>query len=371
MDVNIYIYSNEIITFKNVIQMKINRVGVVCLIFCGMFISGFGFSQSGNTGFNPEEDRTLRFMFYNVENLFDTIENPDANDEEFLPGGTRNWSSYRYYQKKNRIYKTIMAAGGWRPPELIGLCEIENETALEDILWNTPFSKFEYKYIHKNSPDHRGIDVALLYDPTKFFPVSEQFIRLKLPDEYSSTREILYAKGHTVQSDTLHVFVNHWPSKYGGAVKSQPKRNIAAKTLKAVTDSILKIEKEAKLIITGDFNDGVAAESIKDFLAVNSVEDSVIDQNLYSLSEHWLNGSCGTYKYQGKWSVIDQFIVSGSLLKNSETLKTSKDDAHIFAPAFLLEKDEKYIGKKPYRTYIGFRYNDGFSDHLPIILDLY
>ncbi|MGM0498239.1 MAG: endonuclease, partial [Bacteroidota bacterium] len=345
--------------------MKINRVGAVCLIFCGVFISGITFPQSGKTGFNPEKDRTLRFMFYNVENLFDTIENPDANDEEFLPGGTRNWNGFRYYQKKNRIYKTIMAAGGWRPPELIGLCEIENETVLEDILWNTPFSKFEYKYIHKNSPDHRGIDVALLYDPERFFPVSEKYIRLKLPDEYSSTREILYAKGHTKQNDTIHVFVNHWPSKYGGAAKSQPKRNIAAKTLKAVTDSILKSEKQAKLIITGDFNDGPTAESIQGYLKVKAPADSVINQNLYNLSEHWLNEVYGTYKYQGQWSVIDQLIVSGSLLKNSKELKTTEEDAHIFAPSFLLEKDEKYIGKKPYRTYVGFKYNGGFSDHLP------
>ena len=351
--------------------MKINRVEIVFLIFCGVFISGVTFSQPDAAGFNPEKARKLRFMFYNVENLFDTIENPDANDEDFLPGGTRNWNDYRYYQKKNKIYKTIIAAGGWRPPELIGLCEIENETVLEDILWNTPFSKYEYKYIHKNSPDHRGIDVALLYDPTRFFPVSEKFIRLKLPDEYSSTREILYAKGHTKQSDTLHVFVNHWPSKYGGAVKSQPKRNIAAETLKEVADSILKSDKKAKIIITGDFNDGPTAESIKDFLDVKTIADSTIDQNLYSLSESWLSEVRGTYKYQGQWSVIDQFVVSGTLLKNSKALKTSEEDAHIFAPSFLLEKDEKYIGKKPYRTYVGFRYNGGFSDHLPIILDLH
>jgi len=351
--------------------MIIDRVGVICLFFCGVFISGVTFSQTGDTGFNPEKDRSLRFMFYNVENLFDTIENPDANDEEFLPGGARNWNGYRYYQKKNRIYKTIMASGGWRAPALIGLCEIENETVLEGILWSTPFSKFEYKYIHKNSPDHRGIDVALLYDPTRFFPVSEKFIRLNLPDEYSSTREILYAKGHTKQNDTIHVFVNHWPSKYGGAVKSQPKRNIAAKTLKTVTDSIMKTEKQARIIITGDFNDGPTAESVKEFLTVNSIKDSIINQKLYSLSEHWLHGSRGTYKYQGQWNIIDQFIVSGSLLINSGSLKTSKENAHIFAPAFLLEKDEKYIGKKPYRTYIGFRYNGGFSDHLPIILDLH
>jgi len=350
--------------------MKFNRVGVVWLIFFGVFTSGITFSQSDYTGFNSEKGRNLRFMFYNVENLFDTIDNPEANDEEYLAGGARNWNSYRYYQKKNRIYKTIMAAGGWRPPELIGLCEIENETVLEELLWNTPFSKFEYKYIHRNSPDHRGIDVALLYDPERFFPVSENFLRLNLPDEYSSTREILYSKGHTKQNDTLHVFVNHWPSKYGGAVKSQPKRNIAAKTLKAITDSILKVEKQAKIIVAGDFNDGPKAESVKKFLKADTPGDLIINQKLYSLSEQWLNEAYGTYKYQGQWSVIDQFIVSGSLLKNSNELNTSQENAHIFAPAFLLEKDEKYIGKKPYRTYIGFRYNDGFSDHLPIILDL-
>jgi len=340
------------------------------LIF--LFIGGFFLSNhiKAQSDFNPETDRALRFMFYNVENAFDTVNNPNANDEEFLPDGGRYWSSYRYYQKKNRIYKTILAAGGWEPPELIGICEIENETVLEDILWKTPFSKFEYKYIHRNSPDHRGIDVALLYDPKEFFPVSEQYIRLDLPDRYSPTREILYAKGYTKQDDTLHIFVNHWPSKYGGAVKSQPKRNIAAQTLKKVTDSLFQAVKSPKIIITGDYNDAPDTESIKKYLQAKMLTDTINNQTLYNLSAHWMEEKFGTHKYQGQWSVIDQFIVSGSLLNAEHAMKTSEQNAHIFAPDFLLEKDEKYVGQKPYRTFIGFRHNGGFSDHLPIILDL-
>lgn len=340
---------------------------LIFLVACGLLLSNQTKAQSD---FNPETDRALRFMFYNVENVFDTVNNPNANDEEFLPDGGRYWSSYRYYQKKNRIYKTFLAAGGWEPPELIGLCEIENETVLEDILWKTPFSKFEYKYIHRNSPDHRGIDVALLYDPKEFFPVSEQYIRLDLPDRYSSTREILYAKGYTKQDDTLHIFVNHWPSKYGGAVKSQPKRNIAAQTLKKVTDSLFQAVKSPKIIITGDFNDAPDTESIKKYLQAKKFTDTLDNQTLYNLSAHWMEEKYGTHKYQGQWSVIDQFIVSGGLLNAEHAMKTSEQNAHIFTPEFLLEKDEKYVGQKPYRTFVGFRYNGGFSDHLPIILDL-
>jgi hypothetical protein len=340
---------------------------LIFLVACGLLLSNQTKAQSD---FNPETDRALRFMFYNVENVFDTVNNPNANDEEFLPDGGRYWSSYRYYQKKNRIYKTFLAAGGWEPPELIGICEIENETVLEDILWKTPFSKFEYKYIHRNSPDHRGIDVALLYDSKEFFPVSEQYIRLDLPDRYSSTREILYAKGYTKQDDTLHIFVNHWPSKYGGAVKSQPKRNIAAQTLKKVTDSLFQAVKSPKIIITGDFNDAPDTESMKNYLQAKKLTDTIDNQTLYNLSAHWMKERYGTHKYQGQWSVIDQFIVSGGLLNAEHAMKTSEQNAHIFAPEFLLEKDEKYVGQKPYRTFVGFRYNGGYSDHLPIILDL-
>ncbi len=347
--------------------MKQKRNLLILLLVCGLFLSNHTKAQSD---FNPETNRAIRFMFYNVENVFDTVNNPNANEKEFLPGSDRHWSSYRYYQKKNKLYKTFLAAGGWEPPELIGLCEIENETVLEDILWKTPFSKFEYKYIHRNSPDHRGIDVALLYDPKAFFPVSEQYIRLDLPERYSSTREILYAKGYTKLNDTLHIFVNHWPSKYGGAVKSQPKRNIAAQTLKKVTDSLFQSVKRPKIVITGDFNDAPDTESTKNHLQAKEPTDSISNQSLYNLSEHWMEEKYGTYKYQGQWNVIDQFIVSGSLLNAKHSLKTSKQNAHIFAPDFLLEKDEKYVGQKPYRTFIGFRYNGGYSDHLPIILDL-
>ena len=257
------------------------------LVILGAVMLNQAEAQSSYERFNPEANRSLRFMFYNVENVFDTINNPNANDEEFLPGGMRNWNAYRYYEKRNKIYKTMIAAGGWKPPELIGLCEIENETVIQNILWNTPFSKFNYKYIHQNSPDHRGIDVALLYDPEAFFPVSKQFIPLHLPESYSSTREILYVKGHNKNQDTLHLFVNHWPSKWGGAVKSQPKRNLAAKTLKEVTDSIFQANIQAKIIITGDFNDQPEAESIQNFLNVHKVEDTLAPNKLYNLSAQW------------------------------------------------------------------------------------
>jgi predicted extracellular nuclease len=326
--------------------------------------------QNQSTTFNPEKNRKLRVMFYNVENTFDTIDNPETRDDEFLPDGERHWNTYKYYKKIKSIYKVFVAAGGWELPELIGLCEIENETILKDLTSNTPLSKYEYSYVHQNSPDHRGIDVCLLYNPQEFKPDQKQFIPLNLPDKYRTTREILYVKGHTSHSDTLHIFINHWPSKWGGEKETNPKRVLAAKTLRRVVDSIFHNNTQANIIITGDFNDEPEKASISNHLKAEKPGNAITSSSLYNLSYNWARNDMGTHKYQGRWSVLDQFIVSGALLQDTNSLATDEAAAHIFKHPVLLEEDKKHLGKKPYRTFSGYRYNGGYSDHLPIVLDL-
>jgi endonuclease/exonuclease/phosphatase family metal-dependent hydrolase len=345
---------------KNRILQYFMMAGMIVILF-----THTGSAQSG--GVNPEANRKLRIMFYNTENTFDTIDDPATRDDEFTPNGMRHWTGYRYFKKIQSLYKVIVSAGGWYPPELVGLCEIENERVLQDLTSSTPLSKFEYDFIHKDSPDQRGIDVALLYNPLKFKPLKTEFLPIPLPGKYRPTRDILYAKGETAGPDTLHVFINHWPSKWGGETETRRKRILSAKKLRSKVDSILKKEKNAKIIITGDFNDEPHKESLAGTLKAEKTSANIQSSSLYNLSYKWENQ--GTHKYQGQWAVLDQFIVSGALLRN-KNLQANKHRAYIFQLPALLIEDEKHTGSKANRTYSGYRYLGGFSDHLPIILDL-
>jgi len=308
-------------------------------------------------------------MFYNVENLFDTIDNPSTNDEEFLPKGNRHWNNYKFYQKIKHISQVIVAAGEGDYPAIIGLCEIENHEVLESLLFHTPLNKLDYQIIHKESPDNRGIDVAFLYRKSKFKPLLYEAIPVNNPKDVDfKTRDILYVKG-VITTDTIHFFVNHWPSKYGGVGATKPLRALAASTLRMRTDSLLNLNKRSNIVIMGDFNDTPSDVSIKEVLKAKSPGETIQTNSLYNLAIPLSLKGKGTNKYRGKWSLIDQIIVSGNLL-TGKRLKTSAESFQIFSPDFLLEKDETNLGKKPNRTYDGFKYHGGFSDHLPVFVDL-
>jgi hypothetical protein len=308
-------------------------------------------------------------MFYNVENLFDTQNDPEKNDEEFLPDGNRRWTNTRFLQKINHISQVIVAAGEGDYPSVIGLSEIENQDVLESLLFHTSLGKLDYQVIHKESPDNRGIDVAFLYRKTRFKPLFFEAVPVKnTKDDKFKTRDILYVKG-LIGSDTIHFFVNHWPSKSGGIGATKPLRALAASTLRLKTDSLLNLNKNCNIIIMGDFNDTPSDVSVKDVLGAKSPNEINSSNALYNLAIPLAIKGKGTNKFQGKWSLIDQIIVSGNLL-NGNRLKTSTGLFQIFSPDFLLENDETYLGKKPFRTYSGFKYNGGFSDHLPVLLDL-
>ena len=311
-------------------------------------------------------------MFYNVENLFDTFDDSLKNDEEFLPEGDRFWSNRKYYTKLNQIYKVIIAIGEWNPPAIIGLCEIENRKVIEDLVNNTPLVKFEYQIVHKESPDHRGIDVGLLYRKELFQPLYYEAIPINFPDKpESKTRDILFVKGITNNSDTLNVFINHWPSRWGGQLESEDRRLFVASVLKAKVDSVFKLNPQSNIIITGDFNDYPDNKSLNKVLNASQEYNQITDNQLYNLSSHlYKTKNIGSYKYQGEWGVLDQFIVSGHLLNTENKVFTSLNDIHIFNADFLLEPDDGFFGYKPNRTFIGYKYNGGFSDHLPTYLIL-
>ena len=320
-------------------------------------------------GKNDQESnkKQMLVMFYNVENLFDIYDDPEKQDDEFTPEGEKNWNETRYKEKLNHIYKVITGVGEWRMPDIIGLCEIENRQVLEDLTTKTPLEKFKYQVIHRNSHDKRRIDVVLLYRESSFRLLCTNFLTVELDTSNSRpTREILYVKGVNLNKDTLHILVNHWPSRWGGKNKTEPKRIIAAKTAKRITDSVLKTNKNAKIILTGDFNDEPFDKSLSEVVQAAQTNETINEGKLYNLSSQFVqNPKVGTHNYKGEWGVLDQFIVSSALL--SDDLKT---EAGIYAAKYLLKEDEKYLTNMPFRTYIGPRYQGGFSDHLPVYLKI-
>jgi len=314
-----------------------------------------------------------RIMFYNVENLFDTENDPKINDDEFTPDGARFWTDYRLKEKLSNIYKVITAVGGWELPMVVCLSEVENRKVLEMLLNNTPLYKSDYKIIHYDSPDARGIDVGMLYRESLFKPYFHKPIPVNYPPNIGSgkTRDILLVSGVTKTNDTLHIFVNHWPSRWGGQMETEEKRMFVAELVKKNVDSIMKLNHEAKIIIVGDLNDHPTDRSLLESLKAKTEYDKIDYSNLYNLSYYLQEVKHkGTHKYDGIWGVLDQIIVSGALLDKNKKIYTTIDDAHIFDAPFLLEPDTKYTGYVVKRTYIGFKYNGGFSDHLPTFLDL-
>jgi len=280
----------------------------------------------------------------------------------------RRWNSKKFYKKINQLAKVIIHAGGNSLPALIGVCEIENEKVLQELIYHSPLEHSNYKYLHYNSEDRRGIDVGLLYQPDLFLPLYSESISVLFPnDSIKRTRDILYAKGIFMQIDTLHVFVNHWPSRYSGYMQTSGYRNIVAKKLKFKIDSIFDKNDKSLIVVMGDLNDGPEDESLQDVLhALLSYDVNVFDSSLYNLTAI-SNPKGGTLKHQGKWQIFDHIIVNGVMLNHESNLFVS-GKAEIFKPEYLLEEDSKFLGMKPFRTYIGFNYNSGFSDHLPVLI---
>lgn len=356
-------YKNQPIT---VYRAFIAFIGLA--LYAPLFSQDTTFYHEQNT--TPAQSHT-RIMFYNVENLFDTENDSLKMDEDFLPDGIKRWTTGRYWTKIEHIYKTVLAVGGWNPPAIIGLCEVENRSVVYDLVNRSPLRKLNYQIIHEDSPDNRGIDVALLYRETDFRPVYHEAINIKFPfDEEVRTRDILYVKGILHLHDTLHIFINHWPSRSGGQQQSEPRRVYTGTVLKQKTDSILNICPGANIIITGDFNDEPEDISITTGLNAQTDTTHISPHNLYNLMYPYLHKNTGTEKHQGHWAILDQFVVSGALLNVKNKLTVHQKRGFIFYADYLLEEDKRYMGMMPFRTYAGPRYLGGYSDHLPVYIDL-
>ena len=288
------------------------------------------------------EKSSLRIVSYNVENLFDTKHDTLKNDSSFLPEGMHHWTYRRYQTKIDRIAQVLVNIGGWESIPLVGLCEVENARCLRNLCYK--LRRFHYKYVHYDSPDERGVDVALLYDSTRVSILHSRALSLSLEGDY--TRDILYVSALYEQRDTVHVMICHLPSQLGGASNTDWKRQRAKSLIQSQIDSILLLQPSANIVVMGDMN--------------TSAQDDLM--GMVNLMIPIQKMGQGTHKYQGIWTCLDQFYVSQSIATKATTT--------IFSPWWLLEEDAKYLDYKPHRTYIGYRYNDGYSDHLPIVLHL-
>lgn len=313
----------------------------------------------------------IRIVEYNVENYFDCTDDTLTNDDDFTHRGNRAWTPQRYIKKQMAIAKVIAALSEWQTPALIGLLEVENKKCLDDLLIYGSLKSFDYKYIHFDSPDRRGIDVALVYDERQFKPMKAEPLKVTMDNEPDfTTRDILYVKGVVGRKDTLHVYLCHFPSRWGGAGVSEPKRICAAQTLKQHYDSLCMAHKRPLVLIMGDFNDTPQNRSIYHVLGAQPPQAAVFPNHLYNLMWQVYEKGDGTHKYQGEWSCLDQFIVSGAMLDPQSALTTSVDKITIFQPSFMLLEDVRYGGVQPFRTYRGWKYEGGYSDHLPVLIDL-
>ena len=295
----------------------------------------------------------LTFVELNCENLFDYHHDEGKDDTEYLPEATRHWTKKRYWQKLNNIAQELLSCSDDGIPDMIALCEVENDSVLHDLTSRSLLRNAGYEYLMTNSPDLRGIDVALLYSPYTFAPIRSYSIRVTPVEQMRPTRDILYACGQTVSGDTLHVFVVHFPSRFGGEKYSRPFRQAAADRLCQSIDSIQTVTSEPKILIAGDFNDG------DESLIIKQIEQHDIRNLTKEASAP--KGVHGTYRYKGQWESIDHIL-------GSPSISNKVGAAFIHAPEFLLEEEKRYGGYRPRRTYNGPRYQPGYSDHLPLVV---
>ena len=314
--------------------------------------------------------QTVRVVFWNVENLYDTYDDTTRLDDEFTPRGMMRWNYSRFHLKINHIVKTLLAIGEWTPPAIIGLCEVENRYVMNKLLYESPLKSFGYRMIHHESPDLRGIDVALLYRPSEFRVLSSKPFKITFPfDTAAQTREILLVQACWKNCDTMNLLVNHWPSRRGGYTESQPRRDYVASVLRHIIDSLESLSMNLKILAMGDFNDEPSSASISGILKAIHPDSLKHPGELVNLM-YPMYGREGSHRYKGIWSLLDQFMVSGSLLGKGKGLFYVAGSARVYRGSFLLKEDLKYFGKKPFRTFNGLRYEGGFSDHLPVFLDL-
>ena len=317
---------------------------------------------------SQKNEKTFVVVSYNVENLFDTVNSPLFEDDDFTPAGSRQWTYERYEKKVGDLAKVIRSVHEKELPALIGLAEVENRQVLGDLIRQRGVRRGDYRIVHEDGEDPRGIECALLYRPDLFSYRSHKYIPIDDPvDPDYPYRGILHVSGRGPDGSSLHLFVNHWKSRSGGQAETERQRMFSAITLRKQLDLLLARESDFKVIVMGDFNDEPTNRSIARGLSALNKRHNLYMGDHYNLfyDLHNAEGK-GTYHYQGTWNMLDQVIVSYNLIDQERGLTTTFDGGHILMEEWMLYKNERYGEMLPSATYGGPDYYGGVSDHLPV-----
>lgn len=338
-----------------------NRLNQIFLGFA-VFIVVWSCTSPENSG-----DENLTVVFYNVENLFDTEDDPRKNDDEFTPQSEKKWDKTRYNKKLEDIAKVIAGINKNDLPEIVGLCEVENKKVLNDLVKTGLLANGNYKMVHQESRDHRGIDCALIYRPDEFTVSDYYTVPVHFEDDPGyTTRDILYVKGQTGNQEEFHIFVNHWPSRSGGLAQTEPKRLKAAVILKAKLDLVMAAEPNAHIIVMGDLNDEPDNKSLLEI--IEAQPPSASGAKLINLMYPDFEKGRGSYNFRGNWDMLDNLIVSSGLL-DDEGFRVVNDRGFIYQKPWMEYRNSD--GEvSPNRTYGGPNYYGGVSDHFPVCFTL-
>lgn len=350
---------------QNKYIMRIQTFIFRVILLTSLFIIKFSYGQE-------KQYKVACIAFYNIENLYDTIDDPNKDDKEFLPDATNNWNTMKYRAKLDNLSGVIAQLGDELTkdgPVIVGLSEIENRKVVEDLINTDALKKFNYGVVHYDSPDKRGVDVGLIYQKNNFTVINSKSHRLNIPGRNDFfTRDILEVCG-LLDGDKIFILVNHWPSRSSGEVKTMPLRAAAADLCRTVVDSILKSDPHAKIVIMGDLNDDPTDASIVKHLKAKGNAAKLKPGELYNPMMKLFDNGIGSLAYRDSWNLFDQFIISHGLFapegeKGFKFLKT-----RVFNKKFLTQSEGQYAGY-PFRTFAGGVYAGGYSDHFPVYLFL-
>lgn len=308
---------------------------------------------------------TFRVAFYNCENFFDTINDLDVKDEEFTPDGKNHWTIERYKTKVEHLAKVISSIA----PDFIGLAEIENKGVLKDLVSNVQMAPFGYEIVHINSPDLRGIDVALLYQKKKLTVTGYHAIHVSTDDTAFRTRDILQVEGVLSNKDSVCFFINHWPSRLGGAEQSEPKRIAAALTLRTAVNQYTMKHPNSNVICMGDLNDNPNDKSVSSILKADTVASNSTNDLFNPMLILYSRLHIGSLYYKGNQDLFDQIIVSDRLVEKNGGKEKLISNTTIYKPEWLF-KINKYKENAPWRTFEGADYSGGYSDHCPVLINI-